>query len=144
MPRLRIGWPARIVLLAVILIALLYAGSIVRVEKPPAPLPTRVLAVPSSEIEVQVLNETRQSGLAVRVARHLREAGFDVVETGNGSRLSLEETEVIARVPDVDKAARVAQALNCLIVRSEPDPDEMVDVTVFVGKDIGRLVALPE
>lgn len=143
MSRLRIGWAARLVLLGAILIALLYAGSIVRVEQPPPPLPTAVLAVPSSQIEVQVLNETGVPGHAMRVARFLREHGFDVVETGNGTRVGLAETEVVVRGDDMEKGARIARSLNCVSIRPGTDPEELVDVTVFVGKDIDRLVTLP-
>jgi hypothetical protein len=143
MSRLRIGWGARLVLLGVVLVALLYAGSMVRVEQPPPPLPTPVLAVPSSQIEVQVLNETGVPGHAVRVARFLRERGFDVVETGNGTRVGLAETEVVVRGEDMEKGARIAQSLNCVSVKPGSDADELVDVTVFVGKDIDRLVVLP-
>ncbi len=144
MRRVRLSWPLRLATLAGLLVLALYVGSMIRVEKPPPPLPTAALAVPSSEIEIQVLNESAIPGLAVRVARFLRESGFDVVETGNGNRVGLAETEVVVRRDDMEKGARIARTLNCQIVRSEKNADELVDVTVFVGKDIDRLVGLPQ
>lgn len=140
----RFASPVRISLLLVGLVALLYAGSLWRTEKP-APQSTPVaLAVPSSEVEVQVLNESGLPGMALRVTRFLRERGFDVVETGNGNRMNLTETEVVVRGSDMDKGAQIARSLNCAIVRSDEDPELLVDVTVFIGKDIERLVVLPD
>jgi hypothetical protein len=134
----------RIAILLAALVALLYAGSLWRVEKP-APASTPVaLAVPSSDVEVQVLNESGRPGMALRVTRFLRERGYDVVETGNGNRVGLSETEVVVRGEDMDKGARIARSLNCSIVRSDRDPEQLVDVTVFIGKDIERLVLLPD
>ena len=144
MPRARLVFPVRILLLLVVLVALLYAGSLWRVEKPAPPSAPLALAVPSSDVEVQVLNESGLPGMALRVTRFLRERGFDVVETGNGSRVGLPETEVVVRGDDMDKGARLARSLNCTIVRSHKDPEQLVDVTVFIGKDIERLVVLPD
>jgi hypothetical protein len=140
----------RVALLLVVVLGLLYAGTYLRGRKLPPP-ELVALPVPSSEIEVQVLNQSGASqgkgGLprgAQRVARLLREKGFDVVELGNGSQVGLETTEVVVRGDDMEKGAKVAQAINCQLVRSEAAPDLLVDVTVLVGKDIERLVALPD
>jgi hypothetical protein len=143
-PEPRLASPVRIALLLVGLIALLYAGSLWRVEKPRPPSTPAALAVPTSDVEVQVLNESGLPGMALRVTRFLRERGFDVVETGNGSRVSLPETEVVVRGDDMELGARIARSLNCSIVRSDKDADQLVDVTVFIGKDIERLVILPD
>jgi len=143
-PRARLVSPVRVLLLLVALVALLYAGSLWRVEKPPPPSAPLALEIPSSDVEVQVLNESGLPGMALRVTRFLRERGFDVVETGNGSRVGLVETEVVVRGDDMDKGARIARGLNCTIVRSDKDPEQLVDVTVYIGKDIERLVVLPD
>lgn len=124
-------------------VALLYAGSYLRGRRPDS-LPPAALSVPGSEVEVQVLNESGLSRGAQRLTRLLREKGFDVVEMGNGNRVGLEKTEVVVAGDDMEKGARVARAINCEFVRADPAPDLMLDVTVLVGKDIEKLVQLPD
>jgi hypothetical protein len=100
--------------------------------------------VPASGVEVQVLNESQVERGALRLARLLRERGFDVVEIGNGSRVGRTETEVVVRGDDMEKGAAIARALNCKLLRSEKKPELLLDVTVLVGQDIERLVVLPD
>lgn len=134
-----------LIVLAGLFIGALYAGSYFRGAAPQTgAAPAAALTVPSSGVEVQVLNESQVERGALRLARLLRERGFDVVEIGNGSRVGRTETEVIVRGDDMEKGAAIARALNCKLLRSEKKPELLLDVTVLVGQDIGQLVVLPD
>jgi len=136
--------PLTFLLLAGVLFGALYVGSLFRSTVPEPTAPAAALAVPSSDVIVQVLNESQVERGAQRLARLLRQRGFDVVEVGNGSRVGRTETEVIVRGDDMEKGAQIARALNCRLLRSEQNPDLLLDVTVLVGQDIGSLVTLPD
>ena len=136
--------PIHLAMLAAVLVGVLYAGSYFKSAVPESAAPAAALAVPSSDVEVQVLNESQVDRGALRLARLLRERGFDVVEIGNGARVGRTETEVIVRGEDMEKGARIARALNCKLLRSDKKPDLLLDVTVLVGQDIDRLVTLPD
>ena len=133
-----------LVVLAGLFVGALYTGSYFRGAAPQATAPAAALTVPSSGVEVQVLNESQVERGALRLARLLRERGFDVVEIGNGSRVGRTETEVIVRGDDMEKGAAIARALNCKLLRSEKKPELLLDVTVLVGQDVERLVVLPD
>jgi hypothetical protein len=85
-------------------------------------------------IQVEVLNGTRRSGLAVDVGRLLRSRGIDVVALGNADTLS-DRTRVLARRGDLDAARRVARALEQGQPELVPDSLRFVDVTVIIGAD---------
>lgn len=134
-----------LVVLAGLFVGALYAGSYFRGAAPQTgAAPAAALTVPASGVEVQVLNESQVERGALRLARLLRERGFDVVEIGNGSRVGRTETEVVVRGDDMEKGAAIARALNCKLLRSEKKPELLLDVTVLVGQDIERLVVLPD
>ena len=86
-----------------------------------------------ARVRVQVLNATRVRGLAQHVAQHLRDRGFDVVETGT-STPPQDSTVVIDRSGHPDWAARVARAMGGARVEARPDSSRYLDVTVLVGR----------
>src|SRR4030095_2854663 len=55
-------------------------------------------------IRVQVLNGTREGGIGARVAHHLRDGGFQVVEVGNADRSDYVASLVVARRDDLATA----------------------------------------
>ena len=85
-----------------------------------------------TRIRVQVLNATKTRGLARRAAMHLRDRGFDVVETGT-DQLSLDSTLVLDRSGHPQWASLVARALGGARVESRPDTSRYLDVTVLLG-----------
>lgn len=85
-------------------------------------------------IQVEVLNGTRRSGLAVDVGRLLRSRGIDVVALDNADTLN-DRTRVLARRGDIDAARRVARALEQGQPELVPDSLRYVDVTVIIGSD---------
>lgn len=97
-------------------------------------------------ISLEVLNGTPRNGLASRTSNIFKSFGYDVVNIGNAEHFSYEETIVIDRTGDVNKAQKVANIINCKNIETDlyeepsqtPDEDqdfEHVDVTVILGKD---------
>lgn len=88
-----------------------------------------------SRIRVEVLNGAGVDGLALRATDSLRSAGFDVVYYGNARSFDRERSVVLDRGGSLEKAVAVGQVLGIYNVRSEPNPDLYLDVTVMLGRD---------
>jgi hypothetical protein len=91
-----------------------------------------VRAPKETRIRVQVLNATRTRGLARRATMHLRDRGFDVVDTGTDPN-TLDSTLVLDRSGHPEWAQLVAKALGGGRVLARPDSSRYLDVTVLVG-----------
>ncbi|MXW16580.1 MAG: LytR family transcriptional regulator [Gemmatimonadetes bacterium] len=101
-----------------------------------APVGEAILSPGTGErITVEVRNAGGVDGMARAATDHLRSAGFDVVGIGNAARFDQQESVVIDRVGRPETAAGVARALGIDSVRSEPDPNLFVDVTVRLGSE---------
>ena len=87
---------------------------------------------------VEVLNAAGVPGLAREGTRRLRDAGFDVVYFGNAGGEARGESLVLDRTGNLQTAQAVARALNIPRVRSEPDPQLYLDVSVVLGRDWRR------
>ena len=126
----------------VIAVALVAAGAgVVSLRERPARHPNPAPAVPApkaartpagARIRVEVLNATKVRGLARRATFHLRDAGFDVVASGNAPEAH-ERTLVIDRARHPQWAALVGRAMDGAEVIERPDSSHYVDVTVLVG-----------
>ncbi len=86
-----------------------------------------------TRIKVEVLNATKQRGLARRATQYLRDRGFDVVAIGNSTE-KLPKTMVLDRSNHKEFAALVARAMNGR-TEARPDTSRYLDVTVLVGDD---------
>lgn len=87
-------------------------------------------------VRIEVLNAGEVAGMARTATGVLRAAGFDVVDYGNAARFDHERpSEVIDRVGRPDMAVAVAAALGIDNVRSQPDPNLYVDVSVVLGRE---------
>ena len=89
----------------------------------------------TGRITVEVRNAGGVKGMARTATDHLRSVGFDVVGIGNAARFDREASVVIDRVGRPETAADVARALGIDSVKSEPDPNLFVDVTVRLGSE---------
>lgn len=89
---------------------------------------------PEGRATVKVWNATSRGGLALRVARRLREAGFDVVEWGNYNGRQA-KSRVIDRSGRFESARGVAEALAVGSLYSDTDPALRTDVEVVLGED---------
>ena len=91
-----------------------------------------VRAPAGTRVRVQVLNTTRTRGLARRATMHLRDRGFDVVDTGTDPQ-TRDSTLVLDRSGHPEWAALVAGALGGARVEARPDSSRYLDVTVLLG-----------
>ena len=85
-------------------------------------------------VRVEVLNAAGLPKLARTATDALRDVGFDVVYFGNAGSFDRGSSVVLDRVGDVAAARAVADALGIRSVRSEPDSNLFVDVSVLLGK----------
>ncbi len=92
---------------------------------------TRV--VPESlRIRVEVMNGAGTRGLARRATAAMRDAGFDVVGSGNWTE-RLDSSLVVVRNGRMDWGALAAEALGGARVIARPDSSRYLDLTIVVG-----------
>jgi len=89
--------------------------------------------VVDGRVRVEVLNAGGVSGVARKATAALRSAGFDVVWFGNASSFSRVESVVVDRVENSNPAQSVAAVLGIRNVRSEPDSNLYLDISVLLG-----------
>lgn len=92
-------------------------------------------AAQGERVRVEVLNGGGVPGRAGEATEALRDAGFDVVFFGNAATFDLDSSVVLDRVGDPEPARAVADVLGIRNVRSEPDSNLYLDVTVMVGSE---------
>jgi len=98
----------------------------------------------SFDIRIQVLNGCGTEGVAEEIASCLRDAGFDIVGTGNADAFDYEHTLVIDRCGSRDKAVKVGEALRCDKVMVQRIAAPASDVAVVVGSDWAGLGLVKE
>ena len=84
-------------------------------------------------VTVEVLNAGGVSGVAREATAALRSAGFDVVSFGNARSFDQVESVVVDRIGDPNPALSVASVLGIRNVRSEPDSNLYLDISVLLG-----------
>ena len=89
--------------------------------------------VVDGRVTVEVLNAGGVSGVARAATAALRSAGFDVVSFGNASSFDQVESVVVDRIGDPNHALSVASVLGIRNVRSEPDSNLYLDISVLLG-----------
>ena len=99
--------------------------------------------IPGTRVRVQVLNAGGIAGLARDATEYLRDFGFDVVDFGNAGDFDAGTSVVLDRVGRDEIARAVADVLGINNVRSQPDSDLYVDVSVLLGSE-WRRPDLPE
>ena len=108
-----------------------HGGAAADDEAVPAAEPVR--APPGVRVRVEVLNGGGRQGMARAATEHLRDRDFDVVFYGNAATFDHDSSVVIDRVERPELARAVAAALGVATVRSEPDPNLYLDVSVVLG-----------
>ena len=91
-----------------------------------------------SGLRIEVLNGTKENGLARLVATSLMRQGVDVLDTDNADNDAYEESILIARRSSKHVEA-LGRALGCGNVIVQLDDDSFVDATLIIGRDHGRL-----
>ncbi|MCX5801015.1 MAG: LytR C-terminal domain-containing protein [Candidatus Eisenbacteria bacterium] len=99
---------------------------------------------PSFDIRIEVQNGCGTEGVAEEVGSCLRDAGFDIVGTGNADAFDYEHTLVIDRCGLIDKAVKVGKALRCERVIVQRIAASASDVVVVVGSDWANLEPVRE
>jgi hypothetical protein len=87
-------------------------------------------------MRVEVLNGCGVDNLAYKVALHLREKGFDVVEIANVEETNVERTIIIERVDKGMRNARVlARVIHCTNMQAMIDSTLFLEVSLLLGRD---------
>jgi hypothetical protein len=98
---------------------------------------------PKQPIRIQLWNGSGRSGLAAELASYLRDGGFDVLEVANADRSDYRATLVVNRREYPEPARVVAEYLGTSHVIQQAGSQEMIDVTVIVGRDARRWTQPP-
>lgn len=131
-------WIRAAALVGVLVLVGVFLGSALSQREPVLPMPgtTPPVTGPDGErIRVEVLNGGGLSGAAREATDALRDRGFDVVFFGNAGSFGHDSSVVLDRVGSLDGARAVADALGIRNVRSEPDANLYLDVSVVLGTD---------
>ena len=138
--RSRIAWSLVLATVA-IGVGILVAGS--GVAPSPVVNDAERAPIPGARVRVEVLNAGGIAGLARDATEYLRDSGFDVVDFGNAANFGADSSVVLDRVGRDETARAVADVLGINNVRSQPDSNLYVDVSVLLGSD-WRRPDLPE
>ncbi len=108
------------------------------------PAETDVRAIPGEgeRITVEVLNGTDVDGLARATTQHLRAGGIDVVYFGTAATDTFSVTRILVRRGDTTAAARVQEVLGLGTLVVDEDPLLLLDVSVYVGRDVAVRLGL--
>ena len=108
-------------------------------------IPFPVAAAPGDRLRVRVLDGVGAGGLALRGARDVVRAGGQVTVIGNADRFGADVSRVVFFDESLsDEVADMAAFLGIDEVQREdgPNPNDLVDVTVVVGEDLGAAYGL--
>jgi LytR cell envelope-related transcriptional attenuator len=114
-----------------LLIAAFAVSATLRVGPKPA-------ATPKHPIRIELLNGSGRAGLAGELASYLRDGGFDVLEVSNADRSDYRSTLVVNRTESPESGRIVAEYLGTRHLIQQVGTQEMIDVTVIVGRDARR------
>ena len=103
----------------------------------------QTLSKPKQPIRIELLNGSGRAGLAGELASYLRDGGFDVLEVSNADRSDYRATLVVNRTDATEPGRVVAEYLGTRHVIQQISSQEMIDVTVIVGRDARRFVQAP-
>ncbi len=88
--------------------------------------------------QIEVLNGTRETGVAMDVAKELRSRGIDVLIVDNAERLDFGESVLVDRRGNPRLMRKLAKALGCRTILEQVQPAPLVDATYIVGSDRAR------
>ncbi len=91
-------------------------------------------------VTVLVLNGCGVDGVGQKTARHLREAGFDVVDYRNADSFDYSETIIVDRAGDMGSALSVARHVKTANVIQQIQETPLEDVVVIIGSDYERYI----
>ncbi len=95
-----------------------------------------------SSVTIEILNGTKQPGLATRTSLLLKSFGYNVVAVRNADNTNQDYTVIVDRKNTQEAARKVADIIQCkkLVTSQETTPAD-ADVIITLGKDFdGRYV----
>jgi hypothetical protein len=105
---------------------------------PQAPSDSSRVAELGGVVRVEVLNAAGIRDLARDATDRLRRAGFDVVYFGNADTFDRDSSVVLDRSGRLEAGRAVADVLGIRNVRSQPDSNLYLDVSVWLGREWGE------
>jgi hypothetical protein len=85
--------------------------------------------------QLEVLNGTRETGIAMETAKALRGRGVDVLIVDNAERFDFRESVLVDRVGDPRLMRRIAKIAGCRRIVEQVREKPLVDATFIVGAD---------
>jgi hypothetical protein len=85
--------------------------------------------------QIEVLNGTREPGVAMDVAKELRHRGIDVLIVDNAERLDFRESMLLDRKGNPRLMRKLAKTIGCRTILEQIRPAPLVDATYIVGYD---------
>ena len=121
--------------IAIAALFILIAAFAVSVALRVGPQPT---GRPKHPVRIELLNGSGRPGLAGDLASYLRDGGFDVIEVSNADRADYRNTLVVSRTEAPEPGKIVAEYLGTRHVIQQIGTQELIEVTVIVGRDARR------
>jgi hypothetical protein len=88
------------------------------------------------DFQVEVLNGTGRTGLAMKAAIELRKAGIDVLVVGDAEHYHFGESILVDRKGDPDIMKRLSKLTGCRRIVLQVQREPLVDVTFVLGRDM--------
>jgi hypothetical protein len=88
------------------------------------------------QIQIEVLNGTGKSGLAMKTAVELRKAGIDVLIVGDAEHFHFEKSIIVDRRGNEDIVSRLSRLTGCRNVVEQRQERPLVDATFVIGSDM--------
>jgi hypothetical protein len=92
-------------------------------------------AVEHEDFQIEVLNGTGETGLAMRTAMGLRLMGIDVLVVGNAGNFNFQESLLIDRRGNPRLMKKLSRLTGCRRVLQQIQSDPLVDATLIIGED---------
>lgn len=99
----------------------------------------RRLASEEAAFQIEVLNGTGETGVAMETAMELRKMGIDVLIVGDAEQYDFDESLLIDRKGNARLMAKLARLLGCRKIIQQIQERPLVDATFIIGKDKGSL-----
>jgi len=85
--------------------------------------------------QIEVLNGTKEAGIAMEAAKELRRIHVDVLIIDNAERVDFKESVLVDRKGNPKLMRRLAKMLGCRIILEQLSPAPLVDASYIVGYD---------
>ncbi len=90
------------------------------------------------QFQLEVLNGTGETGLAMKTAMELRKMGIDVLIVGDAEQYDFKESLLIDRKGNPGLMKSLVRLLGCRRVLKQVQERPLVDATLIIGEDSGR------